>query len=156
MSNLATAGRLRRATSQLPVSWYCDPALPPIEQQTLFASGPGYVGHELMVPEAGDYYALPWRENAQALVRNARGVELLSNVCRHRQAIMLKGRGNAANIVCPLHRWTYDLSGNLLGAPHFDEQPCVKLASSPRSEEHTSELQSQFHLVCRLLLEKKK
>src|SRR5689334_23579162 len=31
-------------------------------------------------------------------------------------------------------------------------------AESPaaRSEEHTSELQSQFHLVCRLLLEKKK
>src|SRR5438309_9078030 len=29
-------------------------------------------------------------------------------------------------------------------------------AASPRSEEHTSELQSQFHLVCRLLLEKKK
>src|SRR5689334_24838462 len=27
---------------------------------------------------------------------------------------------------------------------------------SERSEEHTSELQSQFHLVCRLLLEKKK
>src|SRR5689334_17042231 len=28
--------------------------------------------------------------------------------------------------------------------------------SRARSEEHTSELQSQFHLVCRLLLEKKK
>src|SRR5438309_8265646 len=28
--------------------------------------------------------------------------------------------------------------------------------ASVRSEEHTSELQSQFHLVCRLLLEKKK
>src|SRR5689334_24648077 len=28
--------------------------------------------------------------------------------------------------------------------------------SISRSEEHTSELQSQFHLVCRLLLEKKK
>src|SRR5689334_23920618 len=28
--------------------------------------------------------------------------------------------------------------------------------SGSRSEEHTSELQSQFHLVCRLLLEKKK
>src|SRR5712692_5977382 len=28
--------------------------------------------------------------------------------------------------------------------------------TSIRSEEHTSELQSQFHLVCRLLLEKKK
>src|SRR2546422_4093581 len=30
--------------------------------------------------------------------------------------------------------------------------PCV---SRPRSEEHTSELQSRLHLVCRLLLEKK-
>src|SRR6267143_6762320 len=29
-------------------------------------------------------------------------------------------------------------------------------APTARSEEHTSELQSQFHLVCRLLLEKKK
>src|SRR5215216_7083974 len=35
-----------------------------------------------------------------------------------------------------------------LGGPHGDE-----LA---RSEEHTSELQSPDHLVCRLLLEKKK
>src|SRR6266481_4356887 len=29
-------------------------------------------------------------------------------------------------------------------------------STASRSEEHTSELQSQFHLVCRLLLEKKK
>src|SRR2546429_6867055 len=31
-----------------------------------------------------------------------------------------------------------------------------KTAPAPRSEEHTSELQSRLHLVCRLLLEKKK
>src|SRR5712692_11647346 len=31
-----------------------------------------------------------------------------------------------------------------------------RLKHSVRTEEHTSELQSQFHLVCRLLLEKKK
>src|SRR4051812_49467677 len=30
------------------------------------------------------------------------------------------------------------------------------LAAAPRSEEHTSELQSHVNLVCRLLLEKKK
>src|SRR2546422_5610303 len=30
------------------------------------------------------------------------------------------------------------------------------LSTHPRSEEHTSELQSRLHLVCRLLLEKKK
>src|SRR5689334_23427455 len=33
---------------------------------------------------------------------------------------------------------------------------CTIRCPSRRSEEHTSELQSQFHLVCRLLLEKKK
>src|SRR4051794_41436197 len=32
----------------------------------------------------------------------------------------------------------------------------VALADAARSEEHTSELQSPVHLVCRLLLEKKK
>src|SRR5438552_9177685 len=32
----------------------------------------------------------------------------------------------------------------------------LDFATSPRSEEHTSELQSPDHLVCRLLLEKKK
>ncbi len=136
MSNLVSGDRLRRATSQLPVAWYCDPALSALEQQSMFAPGPGYVGHELMVPSAGDYYALPWRDNAQVLVRSANGVELLSNICRHRQAIMLKGRGNVENIVCPLHRWTYDLKGTLLGAPHFDEQPCAKLASTPLQSWH--------------------
>src|SRR2546429_6167799 len=30
-----------------------------------------------------------------------------------------------------------------------------RLTREPRSEEHTSELQSRLHLVCRLLLEKK-
>src|SRR3989442_11505263 len=37
-----------------------------------------------------------------------------------------------------------------------DGPPAVALALRDRSEEHTSELQSRPHLVCRLLLEKKK
>src|SRR2546422_5451503 len=37
--------------------------------------------------------------------------------------------------------------------PHRAPQP---LGQAERSEEHTSELQSRLHLVCRLLLEKKK
>src|SRR5699024_12666615 len=39
-----------------------------------------------------------------------------------------------------------------LGAGHV----LVRHERQPRSEEHTSELQSRFDLVCRLLLEKKK
>src|SRR5262245_62801318 len=38
----------------------------------------------------------------------------------------------------------------------FDRSACAKVRLAVRSEEHTSELQSLRHLVCRLLLEKKK
>src|SRR5438045_5067110 len=38
--------------------------------------------------------------------------------------------------------------------PHRNREPLI--GSACRSEEHTSELQSLRHLVCRLLLEKKK
>src|SRR2546422_2272094 len=42
-----------------------------------------------------------------------------------------------------------------LGPPRPDPGPASRRGSGRRSEEHTSELQSRLHLVCRLLLEKK-
>src|SRR2546422_8302744 len=39
---------------------------------------------------------------------------------------------------------------------HADERDALRRQPMRRSEEHTSELQSRLHLVCRLLLEKKK
>src|SRR2546430_13158085 len=42
------------------------------------------------------------------------------------------------------------------GPAHPPRFPFPGSSSLPRSEEHTSELQSQSNLVCRLLLEKKK
>jgi len=127
MSNLSAALNLVPSETQLPVSAYFDEALYQTEIERLFKHGPGYVGHELMVPEVGDYHTLAAEAEGRVLVRNPNGVELLSNVCRHRQAIMLNGRGNAQNIVCPLHRWTYSTSGELLGAPHFSHDPCLNL-----------------------------
>ena len=119
MSDLGRREFLTRSRSQLPVSVYFDEQLLRRELETLFRNGPGYVGHQAMVPETGDYYALPSEREGRALVRSAGGVELLSNVCRHRQAIMLKGRGNTSSIVCPLHRWTYDLQGPVAGCSAF-------------------------------------
>jgi len=131
MADIARLAQVRPASPQLPMSWYFDPQVFALEKKLLFDGGPNYAGHELMVPDVGDYHTLAWTGDAQMLVRASEGVQLLWNVCRHRQAIMLKGRGNARNIVCPLHRWTYDLKGELLGAPHFEESPCVKLRSAP-------------------------
>src|SRR5688572_31739783 len=65
----------------------------------------------------------------------------------------------------PLHREGHGVHRLLRStAEHFDasrrrhRRRCtgLGLTSTLRSEEHTSELQSQSNLVCRLLLEKKK
>jgi choline monooxygenase len=141
---------LQQAKSQLPVSVYFDEELFQRELQTIFQSGPRYVGHAQSVPNVGDYFALPQEGEGRALVRTERGVELVSNVCRHRQAVMLKGRGNlqssgkahaGGHIVCPLHRWTYSGGagqnlplGTLIGAPHFAQDPCLNLQRWPLRE----------------------
>lgn len=131
MSDIGRREQLQRAAAQLPVSAYFDESLYQREIELLFKQGPGYVGHALMVPEPGNYQALRAENEGRVLVHGPQGIELLSNVCRHRQAIMLNGRGQTEQIVCPLHRWTYDLQGHLLGAPHFKTQPCLNLGKTP-------------------------
>ena len=134
MSKPAPAGRLQPAASQLPIAWYFDPGIFAREQAAIFASGPQYVGHELMVPKEGDYVTLEASRHARVLVRANGGVNLLGNVCRHRQGLLLEGRGKVRNIVCPLHRWTYDLDGKLLGAPEFAATPDMPLpCAKPQS-----------------------
>src|SRR5690606_27916802 len=130
---------------------YFDQALFQRELETIFRRGPRYVGHALSVPNVGDYHALPQEQHGRALVRTASSIELVSNVCRPRQAIMLKGRGHlggqapghaGGNIVCPLHRWTCSgmhgtepgQAGRLLGAPHFAQDPCLNLNNYPLRE----------------------
>jgi choline monooxygenase len=146
MSDLGSAGKLARSSAQLPVSAYFDEALHAREIDLLFRQSPRYVGHALMVPEVGDFHTLAHERGGRVLVRErdaerddaagpASGIALMSNVCRHRQAIIKNGRGNAGNsIVCPLHRWTYGLDGKLLGAPHFDDNPCLNLGRTPLSQ----------------------
>src|SRR3712207_7804598 len=52
----------------------------------------------------------------------------------------------------PAPRWTRSSCASWRTSP----PRTLRASSSPRSEEHTSELQSRQYLVCRLLLEKKK
>jgi len=130
MSDLASQKVLAKTSPHLPLSWYFDPKVAEVESKRLFARGPGYVGHMQMTPNPGEYRVLDWRSNgAWALVNNAGKVDLVSNVCRHRQAIMLKGAGSlpGGTITCPVHRWAYDSSGKHIGAPEFPSHPCLDL-----------------------------
>src|SRR5690625_5458124 len=59
--------------------------------------------------------------------------------------------------VTPTGKQLLDLAPEALRSPKLTAEWEQKLmAIERRSEEHTSELQSRGHLVCRLLLEKKK
>ncbi len=147
-----SSSQLQQASSQLSVSSYFDDALFRRESNGIFTRGPRYVGHQLSVPQQGDYAALPHESGGRALVHTQAGVELISNVCRHRQSLLLKGRGSLntgngngngnGNIVCPLHHWTYSANsplegpaalktGTLIGAPHFAQDPCLNLNNYP-------------------------
>src|SRR5207244_6100388 len=69
--------------------------------------------------------------------------------CRCRSRVHRAVRGNPGG-----SRWSHG-SHHPCPVSHWDRR--IRLfALCPRSEEHTSELQSPDHLVCRLLLEKKK
>src|SRR2546429_5337822 len=67
---------------------------------------------------------------------------------------VVEGYSDVVEIVglCDINRKRVEAAKNLIGtnAPSFTDFDRM------RSEEHTSELQSRLHLVCRLLLEKKK
>jgi phenylpropionate dioxygenase-like ring-hydroxylating dioxygenase large terminal subunit len=120
----------KSAATGLPPSWYADPAIFEIERRELFDNAPVFVGRTAMVPREGDYAALEGASAGQLLVSSGGEVRMVSNVCRHRQALMLQGRGNAKRIVCPVHNWAYGLDGRQVAAPHFLENPCLHLAST--------------------------
>lgn len=146
MTDMGRMAQLAPASSQLPPINYFDQNILAQEKSLIFERSGIYVGHAKSVPEVGDWRALAQDGNARILVHGKQGIELMSNVCRHRQALMLGGTtgdvsgpvnlsGNLSatggNIVCPLHRWTYNDTGRLIGAPHFEHQPCANLKRWP-------------------------
>src|SRR2546430_13272442 len=92
------------------------------------------------------------------------GVSIILITGASRGSRMMRRNGSGPIVPSPIHWWrsSRDPSPPLesLRCKHLR---CVSPTSrsnrshtSSRSEEHTSELQSQSNLVCRLLLEKKK
>src|SRR2546430_5476056 len=87
------------------------------------------------------------------LFRSTEGVEsaqrflfVFACFCNHLQERMLRSQNQNTEIASKRTKTK--------GNENFCQQLSSKTTSIPRSEEHTSELQSQSNLVCRLLLEK--
>src|SRR5947208_9248248 len=90
-------------------------------------------------------YTTLFRSSGQEILVQPREFRLLEYLMKHAGQVVTR-------TMLLEHVWDY----------HFDPQTNVidvhvsRLRAKIRSEEHTSELQSPDHLVCRLLLEKKK
>src|SRR6266568_1338539 len=95
--------------------------------------------------------------------RNPTDVELMmfaqanSEHCRHKifNAEWIIDRVRQSKSLFAMIRHTHAMSPQRTIVA-YEDNAAVMEGAVARSEEHTSELQSQFHLVCRLLLEKKK
>lgn len=113
--------------NNIPMAWYFDNAVFKTEVSNLFEVYPKYMGHRLMVPRPDDFLVLERENNGLVLFNHSDYYSLLSNICRHHQALLLKGKGNTKKIICQAHRWAYDNQGELTHAPQFEENPCLNL-----------------------------
>jgi phenylpropionate dioxygenase-like ring-hydroxylating dioxygenase large terminal subunit len=96
-------------------SVYLDPAIFELEMSRIFGRAWVYVGHESLVPNAGDYVTTSIGNVPVVLSRHADGkVHVLFNSCGHRGAIVCnEERGNVKLFRCSYHGWTFATNGDL-------------------------------------------
>ncbi len=101
------------------------------ERDTLFATSWICVGRVEQIPAAGDYLAVTVAGEPLLIVRGRDSeIRALSAVCQHRGQVLTAVSGSTAGFRCPLHFWSYDLTGRLMGAPRMGTPEQVALLRS--------------------------
>ncbi len=105
----------------MPKAYYCDPALTQLEREHLFAREWVCIGRADEIPSPGDHMAFQLCDEPLVAVRGEDSViRVMSNVCRHRGALLATGHGRGKRLVCPYHHWSYDFEGQLAAAPRME------------------------------------
>jgi phenylpropionate dioxygenase-like ring-hydroxylating dioxygenase large terminal subunit len=79
------------------------------------------VGRAEDVSRPGDYFAASLLQEPIVVARDLESrLRGLSNVCRHRAALITEGKGSGKLLQCPYHGWTYGLDGRLRRAPEME------------------------------------
>ena len=80
-----------------------------------------YCGLEVEVPEVGSYRTPTLGERPVIMVRSGEGegeISVVENSCAHRGTKICWNRaGKVAELTCPYHQWSYQLTGELMGVP---------------------------------------
>ncbi len=102
----------------MPPRVYTSEGVFQLERENIFAREWHCAGRADELSEPGAYVTLDIAGEPVFAVCDREGnIRAFSNVCRHRCARLLEGRGKAGRIVCPYHAWVYNLDGSLMSAP---------------------------------------
>ncbi len=106
----------------MPSAFYTEQEVLDIERRELFGREWVCIGRADEIPEPGDFMTFQLCNEPLVAVRSAdHAIRVLSNVCRHRGALVAEGRGTASHLQCPYHHWTYELDGALARAPRLEQ-----------------------------------
>jgi phenylpropionate dioxygenase-like ring-hydroxylating dioxygenase large terminal subunit len=98
---------------------YTDPAVFELEMERIFGRSWIYVGHESMVRHSGGFFLAQVGREPVVITRDEHGaLHGLINRCPHRGArVCAAPRGNARQLTCPYHAWSFRLDGSLEALP---------------------------------------
>jgi phenylpropionate dioxygenase-like ring-hydroxylating dioxygenase large terminal subunit len=112
IASLVQPDRVHRAV-------YTDPALFELEMARLFGRAWLLLGHESQIRQPGDFFTTRLAREPVIVTRHTDGsVRVLVNRCAHRGTMVCEApRGQARQLVCPYHGWTYGTDGSLRAVP---------------------------------------
>lgn len=135
------------ATAMLPAECYTSPEFFEFERTEVFSHAWLCVGRVEQVANAGDcLFAQPAGEPILVTRTQSGELRAMSAVCRHRGQV-ISCTGNQKTLRCPLHFWTYDLEGKLIGAPHMGREDTAHLRKAERLPSIKLELWHGFIFV---------
>jgi len=106
----------------MPCSVYTSDTFLQAEIQSVFGQDWFCAGRASSIAKPGEYLTLELAGQPIMVIREKNGeIRAQSNVCLHRMSTLLEGRGKTNSIVCPYHAWTYELNGQLRGAPAMEQ-----------------------------------
>jgi len=121
LDTASTRQPLERA-SHVPGDIYSSAEVYALEKERIFLRDWLCVARAEELANPGDYMALRIMGEPILIVRDAEcKVHAYANLCLHRGVELVTGQGNAKEFRCPYHAWTYDLKGQLRGAPFMGQ-----------------------------------
>lgn len=138
--HVATLLGARKPGFALPGAFFTDEALYRAELECIFGRQWLFLASAPEIPEGGDYRTYQIGPYPIFLLRRDDGsIAAFHNTCRHRGSRILQQDSGVAGatLMCPYHRWSYDLDGRVSGCGATGESP---QAQPPLQPVHVKEL----------------